>query len=405
MNTKWIRGATVLLMIYIIAMYGYLELFSIHLPEQFKGTALDFSTFIAADQLAMINEANIVMAWFEMIEIPIKCYGIFVLFTLKDAQLRGHILEKTKWNISKIVKYSVVYYFLASLVTVPFQLIYFFVLRNIGKTNNSLFEAVLYLGYREFMPFLKLFVLLLIILALLKWAPKRWFMYVLLIDLAYLGYLIYPEFVIERPDGEPILEAGETRTLILDYAQQHNFPVKEIFALEDLPEDTINASVYGNKHEIYIFLPEDITSVITEDELLALLSHEFGHIYDPFDSTVSLVIIFTLQSIVTFGVLAYFVRRFQLQKQPLALQIIPLYFVVMFIMNFIFGTFANMSTQFYEYEADRYAVELMNNSEPIISLIQKTGESGAILQLPPGLSYIYSSHPTIYDRLQPWVNP
>lgn len=403
MNTTWIRRATVLLVMYIIGMYGYIELFSIRLPEHLKGTALDFTTFITPDQLAMINRSNIMIVWYELIEVPIKCYVIFVLFSLKDAQLRQHILEKTKWNISKIVKYSVLYYFAASLVTVPFQLTQYVVLRNIGKLDNTIVEAISYFLYREFMPFITLFIFSLIIVALIKWAPKRWFIYVMLIDLAYLGYLVYPEFMIERPDNVPVFEAGETRTLVLDYAKEHNFPLKEIFTLEDVPEDDVNAKVQGNQQEIYIFLPEHIAKILTEDELLTLLSHEFGHIYDPFDSKLSLLLIFVVQSIVTFGVLGYLVQRFKLQHQPLALQVIPLYFVVMFLSNCIFGTFMNLNSLYFEYEADRYAVELMGDSEPIISLIQKTGAAGDTLQLPPGLTPIYSSHPTIYDRLEPWV--
>ena len=75
----------------------------------------------------------------------------------------------------------------------------------------------------------------------------------------------------------------------------------------------------------------------------------------------------------------------------------------MFLSNCIFGTFVNLNSLYFEYEADRYAVELMGDSEPIISLIKKTGAAGDTLQLPPGLTPIYSSHPTIYDRLEPWV--
>ena len=398
--SKWIRSATVLLVLYIVAAYLYVEFFTVRLPESVKGTALDFSMFIERNELNRINRTNITMAWYYLIETPIKLWVIFVLFTLKDAALRARMIEKSKWTFTKVLKYSAVYYVAATLFTAPFQLVQFFILKNIGQVSHSIFEAILFFGYQGLLSFVELFIFIAIILALLKYAKKRWMLYAITLNLVYICYDFYPFLIIEQPE-EPIFEQGELRTLIFDFAHEHNFPLKELHVYEDRPKDDINATVHGNEEEIYITLPEHIQQQLTEQELLTLISHEMGHIYDPLYSIGVEFVLAVIQTFVTFILLAYFVKRLHLKEQ--LLKVIPLYLVLTLMMSSFFDPLENMTSQYFEYEADRYAVALIGDDEPIVSLIQKTGAQGGALQLPPGISQLFLSHPTIYDRLEPWV--
>lgn len=222
--------------------------------------------------------------------------------------------------------------------------------------------------------------------------------------------ILYPSVIAPIFDKYTPLPEGELRTQIEALASQLKFPLSELYVVEGSKRSAhSNAYFYGlfKSKRIVLYdtlLEKDDGTGCKNDEILAILSHELGHwshnhvLKNLVIIQVNMFMLFTLFSFMFKAPIIYKVVGFY-KYQPV---LIGLYVVLMYIMspyNALLSFFTTWLSRRFEFQADRFAVEL-DRGEPLArALIQLNKDNLAF----PVYDELYSaynhSHPPILERL------
>ncbi|WUR05057.1 CAAX prenyl protease [Vairimorpha necatrix] len=142
---------------------------------------------------------------------------------------------------------------------------------------------------------------------------------------------------------------------------------------------------------------------MNEDEILAVLCHEFGHWYN--SHTLKLVVCVLIQQLFLFWSTNqllnndYFNKTLFYQNEPL---IIKISYVIYFlnITEIPLGLSNNILSRKYEREADIYAVRQGYGNELSSALIKLNKENKGNLSPDYVYSTFYHSHPTLVERME-----
>ena len=203
---------------------------------------------------------------------------------------------------------------------------------------------------------------------------------------------------------KPIQE-GELRQRILEMAEKARFPLKDVLIMDGSRRSAkSNAFFTGFGKNKRIALYDTLVEKHTVPELVSVLAHEIGH-YKKKHILQNLLI-----GIVHNGVLFFLLSIFLNQKglfdafyveQPSIYAGLVFFGMLYSPIEMVIGLFLQIKTRWHEYQADRFAVSLMQESDSLISALKKLTADN-LMNLTPHPFYVFLnySHPPVLQRIR-----
>jgi STE24 endopeptidase len=201
------------------------------------------------------------------------------------------------------------------------------------------------------------------------------------------------------------LPEGSLRERLLKLAQRTSFVAKSIQVMDGSKRSRHSNAFFtgfGKFRKIVLF--DTLISQLSEPELEAVLAHEIGHfkkkhipkmlIFSAFSSLVGFYVVSVLAKQEWF----YHAFRFEFDPKNIAPALL-LFTLLSGVVMFWFSPLAHWWSRRYEYQADAFAAEVMNEPRSLIGALRKLNEKNLSNLTPhPLYSGFYYSHPTLVER-------
>ncbi|RZC36898.1 CAAX prenyl protease 1 -like [Asbolus verrucosus] len=234
--------------------------------------------------------------------------------------------------------------------------------------------------------------------------------------ICFIMYTIYPSLIAPLFDKYTPLPDGELRTQIESLASQLKFPLTQLYVVEGSKRSShSNAYFYGlfNSKRIVLFdtlLAKEDGTGCSNEEILAVLSHELGHWH--YNHITKNFIALQINLFLLFAAFAFEFKHPAIYKalgfynsKPV---LVGLYIVIQYVMlpyNTLLSFILTCLSRRFEFQADSFAVHL-GKSEPLVNaLIQLNKDNLGF----PVYDYLYSawhhSHPPLLERIDALKKP
>ena len=249
--------------------------------------------------------------------------------------------------------------------------------------------------------------LLLGILAFFQYAGSLAWLYCWMTASVFILFVqfIAPTWIMPLFNKFTPLESGELKNAILSYAKSVNFSLRDVFMMDGSKRSSkSNAFFTGFGRNKRIALFDTLIKKHTVAELVAVLAHEIGH-YKKKHILQGIVI-----SIVQMGVM-FFLMSFFISSKDLFdaffMQNVSIYAGLLFFgllftpIEFLLSLALNALSRKNEFEADRFSVTTIENSETMVDALKKLSVDN-LSHLTPHPFYIFLnySHPPVLERIK-----
>lgn len=288
---------------------------------------------------------------------PLSFYSEYVLehkFNLSNQTFVKWIIEKLKGSAITLI------------IALPLTLIFFYLLKTFPETWWVIFATILFLFS----------------VVLARIAPT----------------LIFPIFYKFTP-----LEDNEVKERIKSLCDKFNINFQGIYSF-NLSKNTkkANAGFTGIRKSKRIILSDTLLNDFTVDEIETVFAHELGH-YKKRHILKNIIIGFFINYIalfITAILYNYFLKELGYNSVS-QLSAIPLLFLIIVLINLFFMPIGNIISRKYEYEADRFAVEITQKPEAFISTLEKLSFMNLADKSPNKIvEFLFYSHPSINKRIE-----
>jgi STE24 endopeptidase len=247
--------------------------------------------------------------------------------------------------------------------------------------------------------------LLVLILKIVEWTGEHWWLWAWGVMLAFqlLMLVLAPVLIMPLFNKFTPLPEGKLRERLLKLAVRTRFVAKSIQVMDGSKRSRHSNAFFtgfGKFRKIVLF--DTLITQLNESELEAVLAHEIGHFKKK--HIPKMLLFSTFSSLVGFylvSVLAkqeWFYRAFGFDTTNIAPALL-LFTLLSGVVMFWFSPLAHWWSRKYEYEADAFAKEVMNEPQSLIGALRKLNEKNLSNLTPhPLYSGFYYSHPTLLER-------
>jgi STE24 endopeptidase len=200
------------------------------------------------------------------------------------------------------------------------------------------------------------------------------------------------------------LPQGSLRERLPKLAQRTSFVANSIQVMDGSKRSRHSNAFFtgfGKFRKIVLF--DTLISQLSEPELEAVLAHEIGHfkkkhipkmlMFSAFSSLVGFWLVSVLAK------QEWFYRAFGFEATTNIAPALLLFTLLSGAVMFWFSPLAHWWSRKYEYEADAFAREVMNEPQSLIGALRKLNEKNLSNLTPhPLYSGFYYSHPTLVER-------
>jgi STE24 endopeptidase len=215
--------------------------------------------------------------------------------------------------------------------------------------------------------------------------------------------LFYSSLIVPLFNKQTLLEDGELKTEIGNFAQKVGFKLDNIFVIDGSKRSTkANAyfSGFGAKKRIVLY--DTLINDLETHEIVAVLAHEIGH-YKKKHVFINMLLSILLTGL-TLYILSLFINN-SLLSEALSVSnpsfhIGLIAFGVLYTpISEITGLFMNLLSRKFEYQADDYAKTNYNPDALIASLKKLSKNSLSNLTPHNWYVFVHYSHPTLLQRI------
>jgi STE24 endopeptidase len=337
-----------------------------------------------------------------------------------------NIMDKTGYGQGYEIPQSILFVFIlfiiSSIPTLPLQVYGTFVLEEkhgFNKTTPLLFVTDLLKGWvLAFVlgsPFLAIF------LYIFQWAGDRFVPWLMgfMICFQLIMVILYPTVIQPVYNKLSPLAGGELRSRIESLASKLKFPLKHLYEIDGSKRSShSNAYFFGLPWSKHIVIFDTLIQQNKPEEVEAVLAHELGHWYHLHPTKMMAVSQFHI-----FTILALFpafihapplLRSFGFPKevsaQPPTIVAFLLFQMILTPLEAAVNIAMNAISRHFEWEADRFAVELQDKlaDEKMHDMGDRLGRALISLHVKNlstvWVDWMYSayhhSHPTLTERLK-----
>lgn len=340
-------------------------------------------------------------------------FSIFSLFvtTIRDIlviKFRIYQFIYNKWFVN--VYLSEVCFFLvilniSSLLDLPLDLFSTFVIEQMygfNKTTISIY-AIDFIKKTLIINIL-LFLVFNVVLYLIKnYLDSFWlYLWVVLSIFQLIMVAVYPTYIQPLFNKFEELKEGDLKEQIDVLSAKIGFQASKIFVMDGSKRSShSNAYFTGLTKEKRIVLFDTLLKDLSNNEILAVLCHEFGHWFN--SHMIKQITFGLIQQLFYFWMTnqvlnsQYISKTLFFQNEPLVVKIMYVSFLLS-MFEFPIMLINNLVSRKYEREADLFAVKQKYGEDLIkgLEMLEKTNKSH---QNPDWLySVCYNSHPTVQER-------
>jgi STE24 endopeptidase len=247
--------------------------------------------------------------------------------------------------------------------------------------------------------------LIVLVLKLVEWTGEWWWLWAwgALLAFQFLMMVLAPVLIMPLFNKFTPLPEGSLRERLMKLAERTNFRAQSIQVMDGSKRSRHSNAFFtgfGRFRKIVLF--DTLVAQLTEPELEAVLAHEIGHYKRK--HIPKLLAWAALVSLVSFYVLAvlarqeWFYRGFGFLPGNITPALL-LFSLLAGTITFWFAPPQNWWARRFEYEADAFAAEAVNEAQSLIGALRKLHEKNLSNLTPhPAYSGFYYSHPTLFER-------
>lgn len=401
-------GVVIIYALYAVAISTYLFTVDTPLPEQYIGTEADPHTFMDEEKLLLSqdfskwrNAIYFIHTPFEwLIYLFVLCFGLSQLFARwTEAKLKFRFLQTTI--------YVILLSSFSWLVSFPIKYFSYSVTKKYGISIQNFDSWMRDQLISFWIGAIILIIIAYVIMLLISKSPKKWWVYTWVLSIPFTLFLMFIQPVVIDPlyhDFYPIKDK-ELETEILKLADKAEIPADRVYEVKMSDKtNALNAYVTGIGSNLRIVLWDTTLERLTKDEVLFVMAHEMGH-YD-----LKHLQLLLLGSIVASFVALYITsklynvtinnlgKHLNIKKADLAA--LPIILLIFSLLSFVSSPLSNAISRAYEYQSDRYAIELTNDADAAVSTFHKLSVEGLADVNPPTIVKILRyTHPPMVDRI------
>ena len=247
--------------------------------------------------------------------------------------------------------------------------------------------------------------LIVLVLKFVEWTGELWWLWAwgALMAFQFLMMVLAPVLIMPLFNKFTPLPEGALRERLLKLAGRTKFRAQSIQVMDGSKRSRHSNAFFtgfGRYRKIVLF--DTLVAQLSDPELEAVLAHEIGHYKRK--HIPKLLAWATLISLGSFYVLALLARQewfyrgfgFTLGNITPALLMFTL---LAGTLTFWFGPLQNWWSRRFEYEADAFAAQAVNEAQPLVGALRKLHEKNLSNLTPhPAYSGFYYSHPTLLER-------
>jgi STE24 endopeptidase len=249
--------------------------------------------------------------------------------------------------------------------------------------------------------------LLVLILKIVDWTGTWWWLWAwaALLAFQFLMLVLAPVLIMPLFNKFTPLPDGSLRERLLALAERTQFRAQSIRLMDGSKRSRHSNAFFtgfGRFRKIVLF--DTLVQQLTEPELEAVLAHEIGHYKKKhIPKMLAFSAISSLVGFYLISVLArqeWFYRAFDFEPGNVTPALL-LFVLLAGTVTFWFSPLIHAWSRRYEYQADAFAVRMMNEAQSLIGALRKLNEKNLSNLTPhPFYSGFYYSHPTLLEREQ-----
>jgi len=318
-----------------------------------------------------------------------------------------HWLDTLTWSMDPIMQAVVavdIFLVVNYIVELPFTIYTTFVIDERFKFNHSTPELFIKDQIKGgVMTLLFASVMAAAVAWIIINVPMWWFFsFLLVFTVLVLLNLLYPTLIAPMFNTFTPLENELLKEKIASLLHKSGFESEGVYVMDSSKRDArLNAYFGGLGKSKRVVLFDTLLEKLSDNELLAVLSHELGHFkHKDIYKNIAMLggILF-----VGFYILGHLPVNLFLEigvmQSPAMIMLIFMLLLPVFM--FVFMPVMSLVSRHNEYEADRYAVQLHGNNTDLISALKKLVDENKSFPKSHNLTkFFYHSHPPIIDRLK-----
>ncbi len=245
----------------------------------------------------------------------------------------------------------------------------------------------------------------LILFCLESGGPNAWLVCwaVSVVFLLLVQYIV-PTWIMPLFNKFTPLEDGPLKQAIVQYANTINFSLSNLFVMDGSKRSSrSNAFFTGFGKNKRIVLFDTLIKDLSVEELVSVLAHEMGHYKKK--HIIKRMALGILQMGVIFYLLSLFISHEALFK-AFFMEHVSIYAGLLFFgmlyspIDLFLSIFMQVASRKDEYEADRFAAETTEKSDPLIRALKKLSANN-LSNLTPHPFYVFLnySHPPVLERI------
>ncbi len=379
---------------------NHLKKYGMNVPEAFEG-------FIDEKELGKISQYTIDNIRFAFVQSSVN--KILFLFIILSGILPwlAESLNRMNFIPAGLIFFAVPGLFL-SIINLPFDFHHSFVIEEKYGFNTKTIKTWIFdlLKSLLIMAVLGTF-LLSILLIMVKYAGNTWWLWAWLIFIGFqlLMTILYPLIIAPLFNKFTSLDDPELKSKIERLAEKEGIPIQNIYKM-DATQRTRHTNAYfsglGKAKRIVLF--DTLINAHTHDEIIAILSHEIGHmkknhikIQLAVTSLVSLLLFF----------LASILLKSDIMFESFGFSIKPSYvgfFLVGILwepVGFFLSPMGMAISRKFERETDIYALRVLKTAKPFIMALKKMAKENLSNLRPHPLYVSFNySHPPLLERIK-----
>lgn len=216
----------------------------------------------------------------------------------------------------------------------------------------------------------------------------------------------YPMFIMPLFNKMEPMAAGELKDRLFALAERTGFKAQTILVIDGSKRSGhSNAFFAGFGRFRRIVLYDTLIEQMSHEELEAVLAHEIGHY--KMGHIPKMILLSGITTFAMFALLGWLAGGTWLAEAfhfsaAVAEQFVPVLLLFMLLsglLTFWLSPFSSLWSRKHEYEADAFARDAMDSSEPLIRALRKLHKENLSNLTPhPIYSRFYYSHPTLLER-------
>ncbi|KPI45757.1 CAAX prenyl protease 1 [Cyphellophora attinorum] len=250
-------------------------------------------------------------------------------------------------------------------------------------------------------------------LKIIQVTGTKFFYYLWLFTIAVqiFAMTVYPVFILPLFNKLSPLEPGELKTGVEALAQKLKFPLNSLYVIDGSKRSAhSNAYFFGLPWKKHIVIYDTLIEKSETEEVVAVLGHELGHW--ALSHTTKLMIIAQLHTFYIFALFSIFINNNSLyssfgfhNQHPIIIGFI-LFSDALAPMDTIVKLGMNIISRKFEFEADKFALDLGYKKELAKSLIKLQVQNLSTMDADWIYATYHYSHPILAERLQGlgWVS-